>query len=161
MIITPLFIVFNIFVFVLVWFFVKTIDERKWLNILVSLVLTPVVYFYIFYPFVNIFASYHHQKYFNETTWKTKAALRYEMSDDLINKKFLIGKTKQEVQSVLGETEWLGWDDNKKEHTNSIWNYNLGIEPGAFNDMQECLKLTFENEKVIAIEQYQIEVKFE
>lgn len=161
MIITPLFIIFNIFVFVLVWFFVKTIDERKWLNILVSLVFTPVVYFYLFYPFVNIFASYHHEKYFNETAWTEKPALRYEMSDDLISKKFLLGKSEKEIENLLGESEWFGWNKEKKTHINSIWNYNLGIEPGAFNDMQECLKITFINKKVIAVEQYQIKIKYD
>lgn len=160
MIITPLFIIFNIFVFVLVWFFVKTIDERKWLNILVSLVLTPIVYFYVFYPFINIFASYHHQKYFNEKAWIEKPALRYEMSDDLVDKSFLIGKSKLEIKNLLGESEWLGWDSINKKHIDTIWNYNLGIEPGAFNTEQECLRVVFKDDKVSDVEQYEIEQSY-
>ena len=46
MIVTPLMIIFLIIVFILVWFFIKSIDDqRKWLNIIITIVLTPVVYF--------------------------------------------------------------------------------------------------------------------
>ena len=72
MIITPSIIIFNIIIFILVFLFVKTIDNRKWLSILVSLVLTPIVYFYVFYPILNIFSSYHHEKYFNSEVWIDK-----------------------------------------------------------------------------------------
>ncbi|KJD34261.1 hypothetical protein PK35_00060 [Tamlana nanhaiensis] len=161
MIITPLFIVFLVIVFALVWLFTNTIDNRKWLTFLVSLVLTPVVYFYIFYPFINIFVSYHHEKYFNAKAWEAKPALRYEMSGSIINDSLFIGKTKTEVQQQLGTSEWYSWDDNIKANSPEMWNYNLGFKPGALNDMQECLELVFKNEKVATVKQYQLEQSFE
>ena len=64
MIYTPVFIILLIVVFLLVWLFTNTIYKRKWLSFLISLALTPIVYYYILYPLINIFSSYHHEKYF-------------------------------------------------------------------------------------------------
>ncbi len=161
MIVTPLFVVFSVIVFILVWLFINTIDKRKWLTILVSLVLTPIVYFYLFYPMLNIFSSYHHEKHFDDEAWKDKPSLRYEMSNEIIDDSLLIGKTKAEVETLLGNPEWYGWDENLKANSNHKWNYNLGLEPGAFNNMQECIELEFRNNKVELIKPYQLEKTFE
>ena len=105
MIITLPFILLMIITFVLVFLFINTIDKRKWLTILVSLVLTPFIYFYAVYPLINIFSNYHHQKYFSSEIWQDKPALRYELSDDIISSEMFIGKSKSEVESVLGTYE--------------------------------------------------------
>ncbi|RKE94784.1 hypothetical protein [Ichthyenterobacterium magnum] len=159
MIITPLLIIFNIIVFILVFLFINTIDKRKWLTILVSIILTPIVYFYAFYPFVNIFSSYHHQKYFKAELWVEKPALRYELIDDIIETDTLIGKTKNEIKTLLGNYEWLGWNASKKAHDETIWNYSLGIKPGAFNSKKECLMLVFKNNKTEAIKTFKEDLK--
>ena len=159
MIITPILVIFLILVFIVVFLFINTIDKRKWLTILVSLVLTPIVYFYVFYPFINIFSNYHHLKYFNSETWTEQPALRYELSDDLIASETLLGKTKSEVKELLGTYEWLGWNDAKKAEDDSIWNYGLGIEPGAFNTEKECLKIRFNNHKVDAVESFKLPIE--
>ena len=161
MILTPLFVIFLIIVFILVWLFANTIDKRKWLSFLASIVLTPIVYFYVFYPLINIFSNYHHEKHFDDEAWKDKPALRYEMSNEIVEKELFLGKTKTEVKSILGSPEWFGWDDAIKANSQNKWNYNLGYKPGAFNMNQECLELEFENNKVTSIKQYQLETKFE
>ena len=161
MIITPWLVVFNSVVFVLVFLFVNTIDKRKWLTILVSLVITPIIYFYAFYPFVNIFSNYHHQKYFNTEAWIEKPALRYEMSDDLLSSETLIGKSKSQITELLGKAEWLAWNNQEKSHDKNIWNYSLGIEPGAFNTNKECLQLHFKNDTVTEAKTYLEELKFD
>lgn len=161
MIITPLFIFFLILVFIAVWLFVNTIDKRKWLTFVISIVLTPVVYFYLFYPMLNIFSSYHHKKYFDTVAWKNKPDLRYEMANQLINDSILIGKNKNDIEIQLGKPEWLGWDDKIKANSQEKWNYNMGFLPGAFNNMQECIELQFINNTVKSIRPYQLEKKFE
>lgn len=161
MIYTPLFITFLFLVFILVWLFTNTIDKRKWLSFLISLILTPIVYFYVFYPLLNIFSSYHHQKYFDDQAWKAKPALRYEMSGRIINDSLFIGKTKIEVENALGKSEWYGWDDSLKANSPNKWNYNLGFKPGALNYMQECIELVFKKNHVETVKQYQLEQKFE
>ncbi|GAA4807360.1 hypothetical protein [Litoribaculum gwangyangense] len=161
MIYTPLYLVFLVLVFILVWLFTNTIDKRKWLSFLISLVLTPIVYFYVFYPLLNIFSSYHHQKYFDGEAWRDKPALRYEMSGNMIKDSLFIGKTKTEVETLLGTAEWYGWDDSLKANSPDKWNYNLGFKPGALNYMQECIELEFNNNTVKKVHQYQLEQKFE
>lgn len=161
MIITPIFVILLIIVFILVWLFINTIDKRKWLTFLISLALTPVVYFYLFYPMLNIFSSYHHQKHFNAEAWKEKPALRYEMTDEILTTNAFIGKTKEDIKNLLGTSEWFGWDDAIKSNSQDKWNYNLGFKPGAFNNMQESIELIFVNDTVNQIKQYQTEQSFE
>lgn len=161
MFITPLFVIFLILVFVLVWLFVNTIDKRKWLTFLVSLALTPIVYFFVFYPILNIFSSYHHEKYFDAEAWNNKPSLRYEMINQIKNDSILINKSKKEVETLLGKSEWYSWNDSIKANSPEQWNYNLGFKPGAFNNMQECIEVTFKNNKVSSISQYKLEKTFE
>lgn len=161
MIVTPLFVVFIILVFVLTWLFANTIDKRKWVSLLISIIATPIVYFFVFYPFINIFFSYHHQKHFDSEAWKEKPALRYEMSTEVVNQNLFVGKTKAEVKQVLGSSEWYGWDDSLKANSPDKWNYNLGFKPGAFNMTQECLELVFKDNRVEHISQYQMEKNFD
>ncbi|WP_400080164.1 hypothetical protein [Winogradskyella sp. R77965] len=161
MIITPLLVIFMVVVFVLLFLFLNTVDKRKWLSALISLVLTPFVYFYMFYPFVNIISNYHHQKYFDSEAWIEKPPLRYEMIDSTIETDTLIGTSKEKITSLLGKEEWLSWDDAKKAHDTNKWNYGLGIEPGAFNDKKDCVEITFKDGKVVSLRTYQEEITFE
>jgi hypothetical protein len=157
MILTPLFIVLFLLVFILLWQFVKSIDERKWLSLIINIVLTPIVYFYLFYPLLNIFSSYHHEKHFDSIAWKEQPKLRYEMGNEIIENQLFKGKTKSEVQKDLGRSEWFGWNDSIKANSTDRWNYNLGFKPGAFNKNQECLELIFKNDTVVKSIQYQME----
>lgn len=154
-------IIFLIIVFILVWLFTNTIDKRKWLSFLISIPLTYVVYFFVFYPLLNIFSSYHHEKHFDAQAWEEVPANRYEMSNEIISKQLFLGKTKKEVQATLGTSEWYGWDDSIKANSPEKWNYNMGFKPGAFNMTQECLELVFKNNVVNSVKQYQLETKFE
>ena len=161
MILTPIFIILISAVFVLVWLFVKTIDKRKWLTLLVSLALTPIAYFYVLYPMINIFSSYHHEKHFNVEAWEEKRELRFEMLKAIVNDSIFIGKQKNEVELLLGKAEWYGYNDSIKANSPELWNYNLGFKPGALNNMQECIELKFKNNAVISLRTYQLEKTFE
>ncbi len=155
MIVTIPLVILMVVVFVFVFLFVKTIDNRKWLTILVSLAITPLVYFYMLYPMINIFTNYHHQKYFSAEIWKEEPSLRYELSDNLITSEILIKKSKNEVTKLLGPPEWLSYNKTTASHDENRWNYGLGIEPGAFNNKKECVELEFKNDLVSHILQYQ------
>ena len=161
MVVTPLLILFLVVVFVLLFLFLNTVDKRKWLSALISLVLTPFVYFFMFYPFLNIMSSYHHQKYFDSEAWTEKPALRYEMIDQTIESDTLIGASKEKITTLLGKREWFSWDDAKKVHDTNKWNYGLGIEPGAFNDKKECIEIIFKNDIVIALRTYEEDIIYE
>lgn len=161
MIVTPLLVIFLVIVFVLLFLFLNTVDKRKWLSAIISLVLTPFVFFFLFYPFLNIISSYHHQKYFDSDTWIENPALRYEMIDNTIESDTLIDASKEKIRTLLGKEEWLTWDDDKKAHDTNKWNYGLGIEPGAFTNEKECVEITFQNDKVIALKTYQEDITYE
>ncbi|MBR9914448.1 MAG: hypothetical protein GYB32_06415 [Algicola sp.] len=161
MIITIPLVIIICVVFALVFLFVKTIDRRKWLTILVSLALTPLVYFYAVYPMINIFTNFHHQKHFTMELWQETPALRYELSDDLISSEKLIGKTKEEIENLLGKAEWLSWNEKAKAHNDNKWNYSLGIEPGAFNTKKECLEVVFTDGLVTNVNPYKETITFD
>lgn len=161
MILTTAFIVIITLLFIAVFIFSRTIDKRFWVSGLISLIFTPIIYFYVLYPLINIFSDYHHKKYFNAEDWKNKPALRYEMSNNLETSKLLLGKSKTDVAALLGEPEWFSWNDTIKANDSNYWNYNLGMKPGAFNTTQECIKLTFINNIASDLEHYELEQKFD
>lgn len=160
MIITPLFVIFLIIVFVLILLFVNTIDKRKWITIPLSLILTPFIYFYAFYPLINIFSKYHHEKYFDAKVWQSNPGFRYEMFDNVQESDTLMGKSKETVKELLGTYEWLSWDDAKNGHNENRWNYGLGVLPGAFNSKSEAVEIIFEDNKVSKLNHYQQDIKF-
>ena len=161
MIITPLFVIFFAIIFTLVWLFASTIDGRKWVSFLISLILAPLAYFFIFYPVLNIFSSYHHEKYFDTVTWLEKPSYRYEMAKHIKRDSLLFNKSKNDIENLLGKSEWYGWDASIKANSPEQWNYNLGFKPGALNNMQECMEVVFKNDSVIQIKHYQLEKTFE
>ena len=149
LIITPILIISCIIIAVLCYLFLNTIEEkRKWLNVILALILTPIVYFYIWYPLSTIFLPYHHQKQFNSEAWKTEPGLRYEMIDNMIETDFLIGKDQKEVQQILGNVQWLSWDDANNNFDANAWNYGLGLIPGAFSKTKEDVEIVFKKNTV-------------
>ena len=94
MIYTPTLIISCIIIAVLLFLFLNTIDnKRKLLNTVLAIAITPLAYFYIWYPISTIFLPYHHQKQFESNSWSEKPGLRYEMIDNMIATNFLIGKS--------------------------------------------------------------------
>lgn len=159
MILTPLLVIFSIIVFVLTFLFVNTIDDRKWITIPLSIILTPFIYFYAFYPMLNIFSSYHHEKYFNSEVWHKNPSFRYEMYNNITETDTLIGIAKPKIEELLGTYEWLSWDDAKDAHDENRWNYGIGILPGAFNSQSEAMEVVFDNDTVRQINTYKITLK--
>lgn len=161
MIITPFLVILLIIVCVLTYLFVNTIDERKWITIPLSVILTPFIYFYAFYPLLNIFSSYHHEKYFDAEVWHKSPSFRYEMYDNITATDTLVGISKSRIKELLGTYEWLSWDDAKDAHDENRWNYGLGILPGAFNSKSEAMEVVFDNDTVREINTYKIALKLD
>ncbi|MBP1839719.1 hypothetical protein [Formosa algae] len=161
MVFTVPFVIILVLLFVVLFIFSRTIDKRIWVAFLISIVLTPMIYFYVLYPLINIFSDYHHEKHFEAKAWKKSPAFRYEMANELEQSDLLIGKSKTEVNTLLGEPEWFSWNDAIKANDSNFWNYNLGIKPGAFNKTQECIKIIFVDNIAESLEHYQLELKFD
>ncbi len=149
LILTPILIISCIIIVVLLYLFINAIDdERKWLNVLLAVLITPLAYFYIWYPVSTIFLPYHHQKEFNAKKWVEKPGLRYEMIDNMIETNFLMGKTQGEINNLLGKAQWLSWDDATKDYNPNVWNYGVGVIPGIFKNSKEDVEITFKQDKV-------------
>jgi hypothetical protein len=148
MVITPALVVINILLFVLVFLFLKTIDSRKWLVCCIALIVTPLAYFYVFYPLCGIFSSFHHEKKFNAENWLEKPGLRYEMIQFMDRENIMIGKTKAITEKELGKAEWLSWDTKNNRYNTNAWNYNLGKLPGAFTTTGKQLEVFFSNDTI-------------
>ncbi len=162
MVLTPILITSCLIIAILLYLFLTTIDnKRKWLNIILAILITPLAYFYIWYPISTVFLPYHHQKEFNTEAWKKKPGLRYEMIDRMISTDFLIGKSKEEVGQLLGKVQWLSWNETNKDFDPDVWNYGLGLIPGAFSTIKEDVEITFTNNKVSKVKLSQSGYNFE
>jgi len=149
---TPTLIISCLIIVVLLFFFINAIDdERKWLNVILAILITPVFYFYIWYPISTIFIPYHHHKQFSVENWKEKPGLRYEMIDQMIATDFLKGKTQAEIVKILGNPQWLSWSDAKKDFDPNRWNYGVGVLPGAFRSIKEDVEVVFKKDKVVDV----------
>jgi len=89
--------------------------------------------------------NYYPKHSFNHNDWMGNKDERYELSDDIINSKVLIGKTKSDIRTLLGNE---GNQDNLDE-----WTYYLGIKPEILNIDPSALIIYFEKGKVTRIEQ--------
>jgi hypothetical protein len=87
------------------------------------------------------------KKDFNKYDWEEYAGARFTMSEDIINKNMLIGKTREEVIELLGEKECTIGDYFIKYYL-GFASYYLSIDP-------QILYITFENDKVIKVIQYE------
>jgi hypothetical protein len=149
---TPTLVISCVIIFVLLHLFINTIDDsKKWLNTILALLITPIMYFYIWYPISTIFLPYHHNKHFDSETWIEKPGLRYEMIDNMIKTNFLEGKSKEEIGELLGNVEWLSWNTEINDFDTNVWNYGLGLIPGAFQDTKEDVEISFKNNKVTKV----------
>ena len=74
--------------------------------------------------------------------------------DQMMISEELIGLSTKEAEILLGQPEWYTWDDIRKQHDSSKWNYGLGIKPGAFNTNKSNALIVFENGKLVEISSY-------
>lgn len=91
------------------------------------------------------YENYYPSRDFDEAAWHADNEKRYEMTEDLIKSEILIGKTKHEVQEVLGNTVYK-YEDR--------WVYYIGARPGLHLE-SDVLNIVFKNEKVEKVEQYE------
>lgn len=119
---------------------------RKYLAIIPTVILSPLLYFGII--MIWIFSiSYYPKTDFDKNEWNENIEERYKMSNDIIKSEMLIGKTKEEVIKLLGD-EYYSYDESHIA-------YDLGIAPGLFNIDPNVLDIYFANGKVNKVEQHE------
>ncbi|MEZ0608882.1 hypothetical protein ACAW74_10225 [Fibrella sp. WM1] len=135
--------------FVWRWLLNKFIKADKLRHITIwvaTIVSTPLLY--IGLVMLWLFSLSYHPTYdFDKEKWFTNKDKRYELSEDIIERKLLIGKTKSEVRQLLGNAG----NANESNH----WVYQLGMKPGLANIDPDVLEVEFSNGKVISVRQYE------
>ncbi len=127
-------------------FNIGTEKSRKFIAVIPSLVLSPLVY--LGGIFLLIFSISYYPTYdFDQIEWNSNIEERYKMSEDIIESKILIGKTKNEIIEILGE--------NYSSNTHNSLIYELGFVPGLFNIDPDYLRINFENGIAISVIQFE------
>ena len=82
---------------------------------------------------------------FDQEIWNNAPGKRYQMLDDILENKLLMGKTNQEVISILGEPvkNFISEGD--------FLIYDLGNPPSFFDSEPQYLLVTFENKIFIKL----------
>ncbi|MCC1485587.1 hypothetical protein J1C55_13360 [Winogradskyella sp. E313] len=120
--------------------------NRKFVALIPTIFFSPIIYIGIIYLWI-FSASYYPSSDFDKQKWETNVEERYRMSEDIIESKILIGKTKEEITKLLGQ-DFYSYNENHIA-------YELGFVPGLFNIDPDVLDIYFENGKVTKVEQHQ------
>lgn len=92
--------------------------------------------------------SYYPKDEFSKDRWNAEKEKRYELSGDIIESKILIGKSKEEVEQLLGRDETI-------DEESDYWAYDLGFVPSLGGIDPDVLDIYFQNGKVIKVGQHE------
>jgi hypothetical protein len=133
------------------WLFKKYIENesrRKTATWLATLFITPIIYAGLITVFIYGL-SYEPSLDFDQSQWTTDREGRYQMANDLIDSKILIGKDTNQVKQTLGDPTW-------HNVVNKEWIYNMGMGGGGLGFMFHNLVVKFSNGKVATVRHEQI-----
>ncbi|QNH60733.1 hypothetical protein [Hymenobacter sediminicola] len=119
-----------------------------------TLVTAPILYT-VMITLWFVWASYYPKRDFDRERWRSSIETRYEMSDDIIESKMLIGKSKAEVRQLLEvKPEKREWPDFNAD-TSDYWRYYLGFKPSVLGPMDpDALDIYFEDGRVVRVGQH-------
>jgi hypothetical protein len=126
--------------------YIKIDKTRKIWTWTATLLLTPCIYVGLIMLLV-FSISYYPNRDFDRQKWSDNQDKRYEFSNDIIESKMLIGKSKAQVRQLLGNE-----GDNKDSF--NVWIFGLGIRPELGNIDYSYLQVDFKGGKVVNVEQY-------
>jgi hypothetical protein len=131
---------------------IKKERTRKIATWVATLVVTPIIYTGLIVLLIY-WISYTPSKDFTQQEWLTNKEERYQMADDIIESKLLIGKDTNHVKLILGDTYWS--DNYWRPDSINTWTYDMGIG-GGLGFMFNHLYIKFEEDKVISVEHIKI-----
>ncbi len=112
-----------------------------WVTAIISAV---VIYACIIIAYLYVL-QYYPNRNFSRNEWISNPEKRYELSEDLIKSKLLIGKTYSEVIQLLGESA--------SDSDSSEIYYNIGYEPILLNTHPSILSIAFKAGRVERVTQ--------
>ena len=125
--------------------FITTDKSRKVATWTATVFSTPLFYVAIVLLWI-LSISYYPSHDFDKQKWHNDIEKRYELSEDLMNSKILIGKTKDEIKQLLGE-DFQEWSADS-------WSYYLGFRPQLFGIDPDYLDIDFKDGRVIKVSQH-------
>ncbi|PVY43225.1 hypothetical protein [Pontibacter virosus] len=90
---------------------------------------------------------YYPDTEFDQAKWWAEPDKRYKMTEDLIARELLIGKTRPEVEKWLGIT-------GRENQRNERWKYYTGRLPGPFSLQPHVIDVEFKADTVARVTQY-------
>jgi cbb3-type cytochrome oxidase subunit 3 len=94
---------------------------------------------------VYIFSLFHEpNKKFDKSKWLTEQAKRYEMANDIIESRILIGKDSNQIKQLIGEP------DSRLKNSSEYY-YNMGMGAGGLGFKLHSLLLKFKNGQVDSV----------
>jgi hypothetical protein len=130
------------------WIFKKFIQVNRTRRVATwtaTILLTPLIYVAVFMIWV-ISISYYPSNEFDKQKWHKDIDKRYELSEDIIENEILLGKTTDEVKTLLG--------DDYQQSGPDTWSYYLGFKPQLFGIDPDYLEIEFKDGRVIKVSQH-------
>lgn len=133
--------------FLFKWISRKYIKQEKNRTIFVAVAtpLATILFYGLFVYGILFLITYSPKKDFDRTSWLTEKNTRYQMVDDLINKKLLINSDSTKVKYLIGEPA-------SRDSSNTRWHYNMGTGGGGLGFLFHYLNIKFENNKVDSVQ---------
>ena len=103
----------------------------------------PFIYLGLKFSIISAF-SYYPERQFDPVRWKDLPEKRFELSKNIIDSNLLVGKTKNQVEKLLGKP--MNFDINE-------WTYEIGFVPLLGNIDTDILIIVFKNGVVTKVEQ--------
>lgn len=125
--------------------FVSMTRIRKILTWLLTLMTTPLLYMGLVFLLITA-VTYYPRYDFDQEKRRADPEQRYEMSQDMIESKMLLAKTKEEVKELLGEPD---------SADGALRTYYVWFSPRLFAVDPDHLAIEFDAEgRVVDVRQY-------
>jgi hypothetical protein len=134
------------------WLFAKFISHQRTRVILtgIAIFFTIPVAYYVVTGAIMLWLVYTPKRDFDQEDWLADKAERYQMADDIIESKMLLGIDTMAVKQLLGEPSWRGdsvWHSNGA----NSWHYDMGSGGAGLGFTFHHLHVKFANDKVDSV----------
>jgi hypothetical protein len=152
-------LIFHLFIaiptfFVLRWLLSRFI-KQKTIKLITAFMATIVLTPFLYLMGVSIFFSLLFQepsRKFDQNAWLANKTKRYQMAEDMINRKLLIGKDTNQVKNMLGHSTKTS-QYKRRTDTLTEYTYDLGMGGGGLGFQLNYLTIKFNKGLVISVEQ--------
>lgn len=123
--------------------FETTERRRKIASWLVPAVLVPIIYVGLIL-FMFEWMGHIPSRDFDKASWSSDKMARFEMADDLLESRLLIGKDSSQLKEILGDP-WV-------RRSSGEWVYDMGWGGGGFGFLWHHLNIQFKESRVLTAE---------